>query len=402
MNASASRIAILGMTVGLTSFVSLWAQSQSQSQSQWQMQGGRMRAVVVSHADEATKRTQIQLRPGKQITIASGETAVHFPSNANGLPASLKFAAAAGARVNIGIAAASAVETRTLQPFATTSFEGTLVSKARENAIQVRTTGAADAELRDYRVSVTVAAGGESGSDSGGDSKMFGIVTRHHETHGCYVFSIDWQDHKVRLERWMGGHHMVLRQLDAPWLTARHTLTMQVEGFRLQCAVDGEVLVHSFDGALGGGAPGIAWVGKQPITGDLLLEPVAAPLASSALVQEGNRAQFHAAVPVAPGHIYVLELALDRPHPWVPRSDALLEPSLMQPAAAPIVHWGDWRNSIGSNVIGEVAIDGTVTCELHLPDLPALRLETVLARVLLVTPDGASIVGVTPSVRVDF
>ncbi|MFT6079996.1 MAG: hypothetical protein ACJAQZ_002057 [Planctomycetota bacterium] len=362
------------------------------AQPQWQMQGGRMRGVAVKVTESGTKRSITAIEPGMQLSVAAGETSVHFPSNANGKPLSLQFETIKTSRVDVAVAPAAAAAERKLQPFGEKAYQGALVTKSREMPIQVHTIGAAGAELRNYRVSVVV--------DFNSKTDVVGIVTRHHEKRGCYLFSIDWKASKIRLERWLGTDHMIVRQVDAPWLSSRHTLTMQVDGFRLQCSVDDEIVLQSFDGALGGGAPGVAWVGERATIGDLMLEPVAAPLASAALVQDGNRAHLYAATPVAPGHLHVLELALDRPHPWVPRSLAGFEPYLDQSWAAPTVLWGDWRNLLGSNSIGEVGVDGTLTCELVLPDLPALRLHSVLARALLITSDGERIVGVTPSVRV--
>jgi len=388
MHARTVRTASAAAVLCLASFAALPAQTH------WQMQGGRMRGVAVTASESGESRSNTAIEPGQQVSLVEGKTSVHFPSNANGKPLSLQFETSKSSRVDVAVAAAVAATARKLEPFGEHAFQGALVTKARETPIYVHTIGAAGIELRDYRVSVTV--------NSNRKTEVFGIVTRHHETRGCYLFSIDWKASKVRLERWMGSDHMIVRQFDAPWLSSQHTLTMQVDGFRLQCSVDDEVVLHSFDGALGGGAPGVAWVGERPTIGDLLLESVAAPLASAALVQDGNRAHFHAATSVAPGHLHVLELALDRPHPWVVRSLAGCEPYLDQTWSAPTVLWGDWRNSLGSNTIGEVGVGGTLTCGLVLPDLPALRLHSALARVLLITPDGDSIVGVTPFVRVAF
>lgn len=403
MHAETVRATYTIAVVCIASFVVLPAQSQlpqsqlSQSrsaQSQWQIQGGRMRGVAVTATESGARRSITAIEPGMQLSVAAGKTSVHFPSSANGKPLSLQFDTSKASRVDVAVAPAAAATARKLQPFGEKAYQGALVTKSRETRIHVHTIGEAGAELRDYRVSVTV--------DFNGKSDVFGIVTRHHEKRGCYLFSIDWKASKIRLERWMGTDHMVVRQLDAPWLSSRHKLTMQVDGFRLQCSVDDEVVLQSFDGALGGGAPGVAWVGERATIGDLMLEPITAPLASAALVQNGNRAHLYAATPVAPGHLHVLELALDRPHPWVPRSLAGCEPYLDQPWSAPTVLWGDWRNSLGPNSIGEIGVDGTLTSELVLPNLPALRLHYVLARALLITPDGERIVGVTPSVRVAF
>lgn len=365
------------------------------AQTQWQVQGGRMQtSVVVSVKDD--KRITRAIGPGELIAVPAGDTAVHFLRNANGKPASLQVSTADGARVNVaGDAATKAAPiARVAQPFGGKAYEGTLVTKAREMPFHVHTSGVEDAQLRDYRASAVVTKG--DGCDS------FGIVARHDADRGCYLFSIDWTGRMIRLERWMGTHHMVVRQLDAPWLASRHTLTLQVDGFRLQCSVDAEVVLQSFDGALTAGAPGVAWVGERPTIGPLTVEPVADPLASAAIVQERNRARLYASVPVAPGHITVLQLSIDRPHGHVPRTLAGLEPSLMQPPAAPIALWGDWRNSLGKNSIGELGVDGRATAEIVWPDLVGLRGHVAMAQLLLVSPDGTAVVGATPPVALIF
>lgn len=365
------------------------------AQAHWQMQGGRMQSsAVVSGKDQ--KRSTKVIAPGSRVAMQAGASAVHFARNANGKPASLQLTTPNGARVNVAVDVASRAppDTRLVQPFGGNAYEGALVTKARELPFHVHTSGAEDAELRDYRASVTVT--NSDGCDT------FGIVARHIADRGCYLFSIDWQARKVRLERWMGTHHMVVRQLDAPWLLSRHTLTLQVHGFRMQCSIDDEVVLHSFDGALTAGAPGVAWVGSRPTIGHLMLQPVADTLASAAIVQERNRAKLYTSVPVAPGHMTVVQLSIDRPHWHVPRTLAGLESSLMQPPAAPIVLWGDWRNSLGSNSISEVGFDGTATAEIVWPDLVGLCGQVALVQLLLVSPDGVAVVGGTPPVALSF
>jgi len=365
------------------------------AQTQWQMQGGRMQAsVVVSGQDY--KRTTKVIAPGQQVAMQVGDSAVHFARNANGKPASLKMTTAAGARVNVAVDVAEQASptVRVMTLFGDNAYVGALATKARELPFYVHTSGTEDAQLRDYRASVTVTK--SDGCDT------FGIVARHVADRGCYLFSIDWQARKIRLERWMGTHHMVVRQLDAPWLSSRHTLTLQVHGFRMQCSIDDEVVLHSFDGALTAGAPGVAWVGKRPTIGPLTVQPVADPLASAAIVQQRNRARLYASVPVAPGHFAVLQLSIDRPHVHVPRTLAGLESSLMQPPAAPMVLWGDWRNSLGDNSISEVGYDGQVIAEIVWPNLAGLRGQVALVQLLLVSPDGGAIVATTPAVALSF
>jgi len=369
--------------------------ANASAQSHWQMQGARMRAsVVVAGKDD--KRVTTVVHPCKQVAVTGGDVAVHFPRNQNGKPRSLKFAAPDGALVNVAVheATQAPVTARLVDVFGDKAFDGALVTKAREMPFHVHTSGTGDAELRDYRATVVVTR--TEGLH------VFGIVARHHEERGCYLFSIDWAAKKVRLERWMGKDHLVVRQMDAPWLGERHTLALQVHGFRMQCTIDDEVVLHSFDGALTSGAPGLAWVGARPELGTFSVAPVAEPLASAALVQEKRRATLHTAVSLAPGHFAVMQLSLDRPHPWVPRTLAGVEPFLSQPPVAPSILLGDWRNSLGSNSISEVGFDGTATAELVWPDLLALRGQAALARLLLVTPDGTRIAASTPAVTVIF
>ena len=359
------------------------------AQSSLQMQGGKMHSVIV-----VGDHRRLLLDPGKQVLVSGGDAEVHFPTNAHGKPLSMKLAVPANTHVDIGVASAPPVRAQRLEVFAAGGSESTLTAKARALPVHVFAMDWLDAELSDYRVSITV--------EAVVDASMFGIVARHSEGSGCYLFSIDWQSQLLRLERWMGADHTVVAEVDAPWLLPKHMLTLQVDGFRLQCLVDDEVVLQSFDGALGDGAPGVAWIGNRPKVGDLMIEPVAQPLASAAMVQDQQRAKLFSSVPFAAGHLYMLELALDRPHPWITRSLAGFEPSLMQPFAAPVILWADWRTSFGSSTVGEVGLGGLISCEIELPDLLTLRANVALARVLIVAPNGSAVVGVTPSVRVCF
>lgn len=359
------------------------------SQSSMQLQGGQMHAVVV-----AGDHQRLLLDPGIQVAVSDSVAELHFPTNAHGKPLSLKLAIPTNTCVDIGVASALPARAQKLQLFAAGGSDSTLMAKTYAMPIHVHTMGLVDAELSDYRVSISV--------ETVVDARMFGIVARHRESSGCYLFSADWQAQVLRLERWMGADHSVIGKVDAPWLLPQHRLTLQVDGFRLQCLVDDEVVLQCLDGALGNGAPGVAWVGNRPKVGDLMIESVAHPLASAALVQGQQRAKLYSSVPFAPGHLYMLELSLDRPHPWVPRSAAGFELSLMQPLAAPVILWADWRASFGRDTVGEVGLNGSVTCGIELPDLLTLRANVALARILIVAPNGSAVVGVTPSVRVCF
>ena len=115
-----------------------------------------------------------------------------------------------------------------------------------------------------------------------------------------------------------------------------------------------------------------------------------------------GRAAVHAAVPAAPGSLAVLELQLDRPHGWVPRTPGGFEPWLRQPAAAPVVVVGDVRGSLGTGTLTEVEVGGVLQAELRWPDLPLLAKQVALARWRVVAPGGGASVGSTPPVRVIF
>ena len=97
-----------------------------------------------------------------------------------------------------------------------------------------------------------------------------------------------------------------------------------------------------------------------------------------------------------------MELSLDRPHAWIPRSPGGFEPWLRQPLAAPVVAWGDWRGSLGARTVSEVDADGAVRMELRWPLLPALSGRVALARVCVATADGGAVIERSPPVRLVF
>ncbi|MFN3243241.1 MAG: hypothetical protein ACE37K_17200 [Planctomycetota bacterium] len=362
------------------------------AQSTWQMEGGRMHARVDGAAGA-------QLAPSAvtslgDAALADGAFSVHFPTNAAGKPRSLSLDVPKGASVVVGVQAAGPAERRPVDVHGAGAFEDTLSTPRSETPIHLRTVGESAADLRDYRLSARVRPGK--------GCEMFALVGRHTSQGGCYLFAIDWSARKVRLERFLGGDHFVVRQADLPVVDREVTLTLQVHGFRIEGLVDDAPMVRSFDGAISAGAPGIAWSGERPDHDEVWLEQPAEPLGSAAVVQNGRAASLHAAVAEPPGSLAVVELLLDRPHRWIPRGPDGFEPWLRQPLAAPVIAWGDWRHSLGSNTISEVDYDGNVRVELRWPDLPALRLHAALVRVRIATPDGGPIVGSSPPVRIVF
>jgi len=373
--------------IAATLAASLGAAADLSAQSAWQMEGARMSARIAGASD-------VQLAPGEVEQLDAGAFAVHFAANADGKPASLAFEVPERATVVLGVADAKPAARRPAKVHGAGAFEDTLTTSRREAPIHINTIGEAAKDMRDYRMSARVR--GTKGCE------MFALVGRHTAKGGCYLFAIDWNARKVRLERIMGGDHFVVQQADLPRVEREVTLTLQVHGFRIEGLVDDAPLVRSFDGAISAGAPGVAWSGERPDYPQVWLEEPAAPSASAAMVQTDRAATLHAAVAQPPGSLAVVELLLDRPHRWIPRTPGGFEPWLHQPMAAPVVAWGDWRNSLGSSTISEVDYDGQVHVGLRWPDLPALRLHTALVRVQVATADGGPIVGSTPPVRIRF
>ena len=98
----------------------------------------------------------------------------------------------------------------------------------------------------------------------------------------------------------------------------------------------------------------------------------------------------------------MLEVALDRPHPVVPLTEAGLELWLLQRPAAPRILLGQFRDDLGSGTIGELPTDGRMQSGLRWPSGPALANQAALVRVLVVSPDGDRLVSRTPSVPVQM
>jgi len=105
----------------------------------------------------------------------------------------------------------------------------------------------------------------------------------------------------------------------------------------------------------------------------------------------------HAAVAVLPGHHAVLELGLDRPHALVPRTGNGCEVALPLRSATPQVLLDEWRGTVGPGRT-EVEVGGALAVPVRWPDVPALRGQSALVRLLLVSPDGEACVGSTPAV----
>lgn len=361
------------------------AAGEAAAQATWQLEGGRGRARVVAERP-------FDLAPGVGAASPAGKAAVHFAADAAGKPRSLAFEVGDGDRVVVAAASSSPPQREPLDVTASPAFAGTLGPTWGNAPVEVRACRERD-ELRDVQLSVTVARADASTS--------FALVGRHSES-GCYLLALDWAAAQVRLERVMGFDRVTLARAAAPPLAAEVALTLQLEGFRIQGFVDDAPVVRAFDGAISAGGAGVAWSGARPTWRELSQARPAAPRASAAVVGGRGRAAVHAAVAAAPGSLAVLELQLDRPHGWVPRTAGGVEPWLRQPAAAPVVVVGDVRGSLGAGTLTEVGVGGVLQAELRWPDLPLLGKQVVLARWRVVAPGGGALVGATPSVRVIF
>jgi hypothetical protein len=231
---------------------------------------------------------------------------------------------------------------------------------------------------------------------------VVGLVARWRDGTENYTLLLDLAAREVRLERQLGPEPFVLARAALraqPVADAPLRLALQVHGFRLQALLDDEVVLQLLDGALTKGAFGVCWQGAPPGWRSLAIAPPAAPRASVALVQgAGGAAALHAALPSTPGHWFVLELRLDRPHALLPFDAAGLEPWLLTRPAAPRVLTTDLRGALGARTFGELPANGFVSLPVEWPDLPALRLQIAMARVLLVTPDGDRVTAASPAV----
>lgn len=357
------------------------------AQSFLQLEGGRARASI--DGEGGLRR----YAGGQDVAILRGPARsfrAHFPATAAGKPLSLTLQVPVGAQVVLGVDEAPPVARKVTALGAV----GSLPVASSAASVAVRVASDADLDQRDYRLSAT--ASGEAGC------AVFGLLGRYSERGGCYLLALDWSKGEVRLERWLGEDRLVLSRAAAPPPRSEVTLSLQVNGLRVEGSVDDALLVRALDGAITAGAPGVAWVGAQPSVSHVWSQPVASALASVAAVRAGRAATLYAAVPQPPGSLAALELMLDRPHGWVPRDSGGFEPWLSQPWAAPVVSWAFGGDEFGSPTLMEVGVDGRLQAVVSWPDLPALANQVALARWHVVSPSGGSIVTTTPAARVVF
>ena len=357
------------------------------AQSFWQLEGGRARASIDGEGELRS------YAGGQDVAILRGSARsfrAHFSANTAGKPLSLNLQVPAGGHVVLGVDDAPPAARRVIALGAV----GSLPAAPSAASVAARLASDPDLDQRDYRLSATASR------DAG--CAVFGLLGRYSERGGGYLLALDWSKGEVRLERLLGEDRFVLGRADAPSTRSQVTLSLQVNGFRVEGSVDDALLVRALDGAITAGAPGIAWVGVQPAVSHVWSQPVASALASVGVVRAGRAATLYAAVPQPPGSVASLELMLDRPHGCVPRDSGGFEPWLSQPWAAPVVSWGIGREDLGSPTLAEVDGDGRLQVVISWPDLPALAKQVALARWHVVSPSGGSIVMTTPAARVVF
>ena len=352
------------------------------AQAEWQLCG----SAASAHITGAAPAELVGPR-ASAAKLKAGECTVNFGVDALGRPASLRLAVPDGARVHVAVAAAGPAAVRVVP----TTGEGWQQTTGVDI---VRTTGSP--EDSDYCV--------EGAFVAAEASQIVGVVARWRSATEFYACVLDRARGEVRIERHLGPDALVLAKTTVPSAGAEaRRLGLQVQGFRLQAVLDDAIVLQLFDGAVTKGAFGVCWRGEAPAWKAVTVAPPAPQRASAALVRTADgTAMLSAATAVTPGHWHVLELALDRPHALVVRDAAGLEPWLLLRPAAPWVIDTDWRGLLGKGSLGEVPTSGNVSHPVEWPDLPRLRLQAALVRMLLVTADGSTVTASTPAVPLHF
>jgi len=357
---------IRGLCAAIAAFAAV---ATAQDGAQWFVRGSDAGMRIVGASTEVVRESV----PGP-FTTPPGEFAVHFARDAAGKPDSLALLVPAGARVRVAVEPAGAA--------VPISVEGPGVEAPANDP----------AQNTNYLVAATAVT-----TDSGG---RIGLVARKLDADNWYRFVWDRERGQFRLERAIGGAIIVINAAPAPaGDNEPHELALQVQGFRLRAFFDDALVLQALDGAHERGTWG-TWQtnGTQVQWRGAVTESPAAPRSSSALVQLRDSAVFAAATGAAAGHYYVIELALDRPHPLVPLTEAGLEPWLLQRPAAPRIVLGQFCDALGHDSIGELPVDGRMQCGLRWPVGAVLAKQAALVRALVVSPDGDRLVGRTPSV----
>lgn len=228
----------------------------------------------------------------------------------------------------------------------------------------------------------------------GDASATAGIACRHLDADNHYRLVLDGPSRELQLVRAMGGSLRVMQRRAVANVTAAHELELEVEGFRLVAAIDGEVAFRAFDGGLDEGACATFVAdGAKASFERVVADAPAAPAASLAVAQHDARAEVVAAAPHAAGNPFFLCLALDRAEPLRIVDDAGFATFVIVRSADP---------SLMPFACGVVSGDGAMRGELSWPTGPALRLQAALVDGVIGTPDASSLQERLPRAAVRF
>lgn len=349
------------------------------AQATWTFVGGDSAARVQAAAESA------MLLHGPRATRddgPSGDCKVTYAADALGRPLPIEFAVAPGDRVQLAVWPAGSLTTTPV------ALDGDGWHQHDGEWI-VRTTkeGANGSQCVSVR---TTAVDGTTG---------LGLVVRWRSAENWCRCVWDFEQGELRYERCLGGRITTMARTPLPADRREHALTVQVTGFRVQAFVDDVPALTCFDGGSAPGAYGTCHRGVAPQWHSLALAEPGQASASIAVVRGAGATQLHAALPWSPGQAFVLELALDRPHPLVLAPNGFESLFLLRPAA-PQVLLSDWSQRLGRGTTGQLARDGLLHCELA-PTVPGLVGQAALARVLAIA-SGEVVVDTSPPIAIHW
>lgn len=349
------------------------------AQATWTFVGGDTSARVQVAAGHTT------LLRGPRATRddgPSGDCRVTFAADELGRPLPLAFMVAPADRVQLAVWPAGPAAT-TPVPLDGDGWQ----QQGGDWNVRTRAEGANGSQCVSVR---TTAGDGTTG---------LGLVVRWRSAENWCRCVWDLEQGELRYERCLGGRIATMAR--APWPADRreHALALQVTGFRVQAFVDDVSVFTCFDGGSAPGAFGTCHRGVAPLWHSLALAEPSQATASIAAVRSAGATQLHAALPWSPGQTFVLELALDRPHPLVLAPNGFESLFLLRPAA-PQVLLTDWSQRLGRGTIGQLARDGLLHCELA-PTGPGLAGQAALARVLAIA-SGEVVVDASPPIAIHW
>lgn len=347
------------------------------AQASWTLVAGAT-SVRLQAVDGEPVRTN-----GPRATLAAGpagDCKVTFAADALGRPLPLAFPVAVGESVQLALWPAGP-RSSTAVPLDGDRWQ------QHDGEWCVRTTK--DGANGSQSVALTTtAADGTTG---------LGLVVRWRSPENWCRCVWDLERGELRYERSLGGRITTMARTPLAADRREHTLELQVTGFRVQAFVDDVPALSCFDGGSAPGAFGPCHRGAAPTIRSLAIAEPSQASASIAVVHGGTASRLHAALPWSPGQTFVVELALDRPHPLVLAPNGFESLFLLRPAAPQVV-LGDWRGSLGRCTTGQLGRDGELHCELP-PACKGLLGQAALVRVLAIA-GGEVVVDSSPPVAV--